>query len=349
MACRGSKSISSETFVELGWKSSRRSRRSSASSSGADVTNRLPRWAVPIVAVAGVVLLAALVLRLGPSTIAWQLSRLAPILPVVLALGALKYTLQTIGWRLVLHPTQRPRWPDAIRATVAGDAVGYLTWAGPFSGEPTRAVLTRHLVPVGPGIAAGAAERAMYSLTSAALVVSVATTLAVTTPAAGRVMVVIGCGLLLLAGAWALARRWSPAATASMWQPPYAAVRTFWVEHRGAAPVLGVLCLAQHVALIVEAWLMLDALGAIPTVRETIVFEAVTKLVNTAGLAVPGRVGIAEGGSALLAGALGYEASIGLSLALMRRTRALIWAAIGLLLLVGQERRARRAAAEAGR
>ena len=55
-------------------------------------------------------------------------------------------------------------------ATSAGDALGYLTWAGPFTGEPIRALLVRGSVPVAAGVAAGAVERAIYNLTAGLLV-----------------------------------------------------------------------------------------------------------------------------------------------------------------------------------
>jgi uncharacterized membrane protein YbhN (UPF0104 family) len=94
--------------------------------------------------------------------------------------------------------------------------------------------------------------------------------------------------------------------------------------------------------LIGEAYVILSALTPGTTLQTALVFEAVTKIVNTAGLVVPGRLGVAEGGSALLADALGFAASHGLSLALMRRVRALIWAVVGLVLLPLREARARR-------
>jgi hypothetical protein len=106
-------------------------------------------------------------------------------------------------------------------------------------------------------------------------------------------------------------------------------------------PAIALLCLAQHAILIGEAYLMLNALGGGTTLQTAFVFEAVTKIVNTAGMLVPGRLGVSEGGSALLADALGFAASHGLSLALMRRVRALIWAGVGLALLPFQEARAR--------
>jgi hypothetical protein len=82
--------------------------------------------------------------------------------------------------------------------------------------------------------------------------------------------------------------------------------------------------------------------GGAATVRTALVFEAVTKIVNTAGTVVPGRLGVAEGGSALLADALGFAASHGLSLALMRRIRAIIWSAVGLAMLAIREAQCRR-------
>ena len=118
--------------------------------------------------------------------------------------------------------------------------------------------------------------------------------------------------------------------------------RDLWRERRGALPAIALLCFAQHAVLVGEAYLMLNALGEDTTLETALVFEAVTKIVNTAGMLVPGRLGVSEGGSALLADALGFAASQGLSLALMRRVRALIWAGVGLALLPFQE--ARRAA-----
>lgn len=56
-----------------------------------------------------------------------------------------------------------------------------------------------------------------------------------------------------------------------------------------------------------------------------------TKHANTAGAVVPGRLGVMEAGSAGLASVLDVGASLGLSLALMRRVRVLIWGVMGLV------------------
>jgi hypothetical protein len=317
---------------------------------------------MPALGAAGLLLLVYLIAQIGVARVATETRRLSGVLPLILALTGGKYLLQTAGWRLVLPRPLRPRWGEALSATITGDALGYLTWAGPFTGEPVRALLVRGSVPVAAGIAAGAVERAMYNATAALLVLTVALALLVAERPVWLAMTataVLATGAIVAlriraAGRVRLAgKRGDPGvdrrdrATAAL--PPSRvarvldAARGLWRERRSILPALTVLCLAQHAVLVAEAHVMLNVLGGEASVWTAFVFEAVTKLVNTAGLIVPARVGVSEGGSALLAGALGFAASHGLSLALMRRIRTFIWAAVGLILLPVQESRARAA------
>ena len=307
---------------------------------------------------AGVGLLVYLIAQLGPARIAAQLHGLGSVLPAVLILTAAKYPLQTAGWRLALPRHVRPPWGQAISATITGDALGYLTWAGQFTGEPVRALLIRGSVPVAAGIAAGAVERALYNVTAALMVWVVLLVFLSATHALALVAAVTASALgvavpaVLIRGrirARRAARQPHQPDRASTDEPRWIrsvtafldAMRELWRERRGVLPAIAVLCFAQHIILVAEAYLMLSALGAGANLQTAFVFEAVTKIVNTAGMLVPGRLGVSEGGSALLADALGFAASHGLSLALMRRVRALIWAGVGLALLPFLERRAR--------
>jgi uncharacterized membrane protein YbhN (UPF0104 family) len=111
-------------------------------------------------------------------------------------------------------------------------------------------------------------------------------------------------------------------------------LRGLWFDRRGTLHVIALLCVAQHVVMISEAYVMLHALGASPTLATVLMFEGVSKLANSLGAIVPGRLGIAEGSSAALAGALGIGSSFGLSLVLMRRVRGMLWSIVGLTLIV---------------
>jgi hypothetical protein len=328
-------------------------------SSGAPPAGSRRTWLVPLLGIVGVGLLVFLIARLGPARIIIELGHLGAVLPWVLAITSAKYVLQAAGWRLVLPTASRPGWGESVIATITGDALGYLTWAGPFTGEPARALLIRDKVPVAAGLAAGAAERVMYNVTAAVVVwVVLLILLADVHPVwamAGLLVSAVG-GMRFVT----FARRQpasSPKAGPRAESADGAAhpgskrrlgrvidaARLMWNERRGALPALALLCLLQHAVLVVEAWILLGALGGEAHVWEAFVFEAVTKIVNTAGTLVPARIGVSEGGSVLLADALGFAGSHGLSLALMRRARALIWAAVGLALMPLQEARARRA------
>lgn len=324
----------------------------------ADPSLRRERWVRPAVvasAALGVALLVGILHGVGWTVVVEQARALAGILPAVLLLTGLKYPLQTMGWRVALSPGRRPPWIASISATVAGDALGYLTWAGPISGEPTRAMLARDHVPLTEGIAAGVLERGVYNATAALLVL--AAWLYVANTVARGITLVIGGALVLLvltrlrtrvrttpgnrakpAGDSTRERRSAPGVRALA-----RTVKTMWRERRSALFVIVPLGVAQHLLLVAEAYLMLVALGASPTLGTALAFEGMTKVVNSVGTIVPGRLGVAEGGGAVLSAAAGYQASYGLGLALMRRIRALVWAAVGLALLVPREIGARRA------
>jgi hypothetical protein len=218
-----------------------------------------------------------------------------------------------------------------------------------------KALLVRGSVSVATGTAAGAAERAIYNLTAAALVWAVLLGLLYHAhPVAVAIGVVVSVlvGIVLVRLGRALGKATDVDERTHLGGSPQtgrarnasaflAAARQLWATRRSALPAIAILGVAQHALLVGEAYLMLGALGRPTTIRTALVFEAVTKIVNTAGMVVPARLGVSEGGSALLADALGFAGSHGVSLALMRRVRALIWAGVGLALLPFQRAQTR--------
>lgn len=226
---------------------------------------------------AGVLLLGYVVASLGPARIAAHLAGLGAILPAVLGLTGLKYPLQTAGWRSLLPPSERPPWGESLAATITGDALGYVTWAGPFAGEPMRALLIRDSVPLADGIAAGAAERALYDVTAAVLVAGVLLALlSVEHGIAALVLAILTLAVVLAAislvrGGWRR-RAAEPRSSAAVSQHARGGritrlrrtLRELWRTRRGMLPVVAALCLAQHALLVGEAYLMLGVLGGTP-------------------------------------------------------------------------------------
>jgi hypothetical protein len=308
---------------------------------------RLGRWLMPVAALGGLGLLGYAIADIGFDRILEALATVGPILPVVLAITFFKYPLQAAAWRLALKPDARPGWRASIAATLSGDALGYLTWAGPLTGEPLKAYLIRDLVPVAVGVTAGAAERLLYNAT-AAIVIVVAAALALPVHDSRRLATAgLAAGICIgLAWWWTRSRRRSASGTAAPSVRPRgviaAVAHDLWRERPAALAAMLMIEVGQHALLMCEAYVMLAALGAQPSLRAVVIFEGLTKAVNTVGGIVPARLGIAEGGTALLAGALGLGASYGMGLALMRRVRAIAWGAVGLLLLWQREHQARK-------
>jgi hypothetical protein len=303
-----------------------------------DANDRDPRpsrtwgWS-PWLAIGAGCLVVLLVRQLGVRRIVQQCLAVGEVLPAILALTFLKYPLQTTGWRLALPPGQRPPWWLSLRATLAGEAIGYVTLAGAIAAEPFRAALLKSYLPLPTGIVAGAVERSLYAITGT-LVVAVALTISATRFGLNAWIPAVVAGILLLLPVVLVLLGWPPPRHGSTFTPTgwRGVLHRLWSERRDALIPIGLLCLAQHAVMIGEGYLVLSALGANPTVATVLMFEGITKTANSVGAVVPGRLGIAEGSSAAMAGALGIGASFGVSLVLMRRVRALFWSTLGLVL-----------------
>jgi hypothetical protein len=87
---------------------------------------------------------------------------------------------------------------------------------------------------------------------------------------------------------------------------------------------------AQEISNLVESYLVLSWLGASPTLTAVIVLEGISRLVNSAGQFVPGKLGVAEAATTSLAMGLRLGGPPGLGLALARRLRSLVLGAMGI-------------------
>jgi hypothetical protein len=282
-------------------------------------------WRVGL-ATAGVALLAGAVVSLGVAPLLAHLVRLSSVLPVVLLLAAVRYLLQAMAWQLAMPVPDDQGLTRLTLACVVGETASYLTFAGPFAAVPARALLVCDRLAVREGMAAAALERACFLVTGA-LMVGVASAL-IAGRQAGKAHTWVASALVLGGAVACLA---AVVLVVTM----LARASRRWLAPslpRRALPAMLCLVSAQHLLAFAEAWLMLRALGWHPDLRHLFIFEALMKLVNGVGTFVPAGIGVHETGSALLGAAVGFGAATGLALGVMRRVRALIVCALGLLL-----------------
>lgn len=89
---------------------------------------------------------------------------------------------------------------------------------------------------------------------------------------------------------------------------------------------------------LVEIWAVLQLLNSPVDFLGSYYIASIMNLVQSAFLFIPGQLGVAEGGQALLLETLGYTAVIGLSLGVIRRIRRLTLTGVGLLFYFYQKK-----------
>ena len=300
----------------------------------------------------GVLLLAHLVHRAGPSKILEGIASVGWGLALVIAVAGLALAVRTWAWRLTLTDSRnRPSFARMLCLRLASEAAGQAGAFGQIFGDTWRVANLGAELPLSGRIASVALDRALYTLVSTVVSVVGIASVAFLLPAGkARVLAsLFGCGALavLFLTMIAVRRRW-----ALLSGPARALGRLRgiggWVErrretiqsvedelldffHHSPSAFWGSLALqlAGHLGALLEVFLILRLMGCRTGVISALAIEGFTKLVNVIGLINPGNAGTYEGGNMLLTKLVGIGATAGLTLALIRRVRALFWAAVG--------------------
>jgi hypothetical protein len=310
----------------------------------------------------GCSLFAYLLVRLGPSQILQLLLRIGWRFLLVLAIypffelaraAALKKCIGGEGWP----------YRDLLRVRVAGEAVEYLTFTGPFLAEPTKALLLRNRgLPPERAFAATISEYLMYSFTSAAMAIGGTIYLLhnfeLSAPVTLVAYIVLSFAALLVAvpavaiaariyliGSIVNALRKAPRIGKHV-QVDQATLRAtedgiFSILRTRPLRFVTVLLLEflAHGCLVLELFVLLRSVGQPVSLVAPVVIESVTKFINLGFFFIPAQMGAAEGVYAAVFHALGLPASAGFSVAFARRLRNLLVSAAGLAFLNALRRR----------
>jgi hypothetical protein len=279
-----------------------------------------------LAAAIGVALFAWTVASVGISTLASQMDQLGVMVPFVMALAAVRFALQTAGWRLAMESSQRPGLLHAFRAVIAGEAAGYLTW-GPLSREPVKALMVREHTPERVSLAAAIVERIAYMWAATTLVAISLILVAVRANHAQWIVPALVIAIALVALSKVLRQRFGN-----------------WLPQSGRASrslfaALATLAILQEMINVFETYVVLTWLGAAPTIEAAVALEGLNRLANAPAQLIPGKLGILELAGSAFAGALQLGTSNGLTLVLARRVRSLAWTGVGILLLTASASR----------
>ena len=306
----------------------------------------------------GFLLLIYLIRRAGPDKLAASIAAVGWGICLVIALAGLAHIMKTWAWRLILTDDRRHvSFPRMLGLRLGSEAVGQLGVLGQVFGETLRVSLLSSKIPITSGVTSVALDRALFIL-SAAIVTALGTVAALfVLPLPHHLSVyaeMFAFALLIavLVTALAVRRRWpiiSGTAGAlgriryfSGWiNGKLSVIRSVegklldFCHHRPRAFWSSfALNLACHGAAVLEVYLILRLMRVNIDIYAALAVEALTKLVNVAGMFNPGNIGTYEGGNMLIARMLGMSATTGLTLAFARRFRGIFWAGVGAVCLV---------------
>jgi len=281
----------------------------------------------------GLTLLGSLVLRAGPEVVWNQLRTVGSGLAVIIVLGGVALLVRTWAWRLTFAcDITALSWSRSFAASLVSEALGQLGLGGKADGALHLASSTIVMV-------SGIIATLMLASPSGTWRVFALTFTVV-------LMTVLVLAIVSYGNRWAL-----------MGNAARAVGRVPWF-HKWIGGKLSVIDSSEHNLLdfsrkapaafcaafllnflwqalaVLEVYIILRFTRTNMAVFGAFVMEGLTKLINLVGAFNPGNIGTYEGGNMLMTKLFGVSGTVGLTLALCRRARALFWASIGAICLM---------------
>lgn len=301
---------------------------------------------------AGLVLLAGILVRVGWTSVAENLARVGPWFPALVALYALAQLAFAAGWWVLTGPKPRPvPFGELFAAYLGGDSVNYFTSVG---GEPVKAELVKGRLGFSHALATVTVHRHADVLAQwIFLTLGVgAALLHFELPAVARIaalasLFVLGAMVLAMTmglrrGAFApilarlsrlrLLRRLERAVPAARRLDER--VGAFYREKTDHFGLAVAWCLAGWCGGLLETWIVLRLLAPSRSAWTAVAVESLAMVLNNILLFIPGRVGSAEAVRVGVLALVGLPAAQGTAYALVRRGRELLWLVPGFVVLL---------------
>jgi hypothetical protein len=292
---------------------------------------------------------AWVIAHVGLPTMMEQVKAMRVALPIVLALSLLRLFLQTATWSASLQGQDvSVGMAKLMGVRLASQSMGYLTVLGPVISEPMKIKLLR--TSSEPTITATFLDDGVYWFTSALLAIAGIVSLpmvAVHGRACHSIPVVLVLGLAVV-----IIRRHTPFLSGVVralgtrrptWLARAERIEASIREYRLNQPTLvrrmfwiDITC---QVLLASEVVVVLRSLHLPVHFVAVLAIEGMTRALKMISGWIPARLGSDEGGAISAFALTGFSPLLGLSLALTRRSRDLLWALIGIVWLAWNSRK----------
>jgi hypothetical protein len=302
-----------------------------------------------IAPVVGAVAFAWVIAHIGFPTLMEQLKAMRVALPIVVALSLLRLFLQTATWSASLKGEDVSVGITKLMGVrLASQSMGYLTVLGPLISEPMKVKLLG--TSSEPTITATFLDNGVYWFTSALIAITGIVSLPLVTvhgaayhsitPIFALILIVLAItrrnpilsGVVRAFGksapSWlARAEKFEASIRTYRFNQPALVNRMFWIDA------------ACQILIAFEVVVVLRSLHLPIHFFAVLCIEGMTRALKLVSGWIPARLGSDEGVAISAFALAGLSPILGLSLALTRRVRDLLWALIGITWLVWNLRR----------
>ncbi|HSF66503.1 MAG TPA: flippase-like domain-containing protein [Nitrospiraceae bacterium] len=310
--------------------------------------------------VVGLLTLGLIVWHIGPGNIYDTAAHLGPVaLLVMLIPSIIMYAVEAYGWKVTLGPLGKdiPFW-RVLMIRTAGEVVNTTTPAGYVGGEPLKAALLRkHHVPMEEAFTSVIIAKTTMTIAEVVFIllgISLGVWLLGGSDSSGQIVAaaILSVGLLALGtGAFVFVQRQGLCiwlleslrkigvkikyleAREEQLRSLDRAILEFYRQKRPAFYTSTGLFFLGWMAEALEVYVILYFLGGPAMALSAISIGALSVFIKSSTFFIPGSLGAQDGGNLLLLEAFGYSGVTGITFALVRRFRELVWIGVGLLCL----------------
>jgi len=306
-------------------------------------------------AILGLSLFMWLLARTGVNTIIDKIRLLGLGFFFLLLFSGARYTLRTISWRLCVKTKRSLSLLRLFRIMLVGEAFNDMSPAGPVLGDTVRVFVASKHMSAEDSATSVAAERLIYSFSVVLFLLGGVALLLLEITMPGRARLVtsglILCLLLSLLVPYLIIRRryllvgevldrlkglGLGLALLERYEQRIRAFEKsihdfFWGQRKLFLWVLSI-NIITHLVGVGEAYFILKATGTQVSMLTAFLVESANRVAQLICTFVPFGLGVEEGTAGAALHALGYGASAGISLGIIRKIRTVFWIAVGLLL-----------------
>lgn len=307
----------------------------------------------------GLGLLIFVVYRIGYQNLLDSLATVGWGFLLILGLNTARHFLRAASMYWAVAPDHRTfKYRNAVAARFGGEAVNFFSFAGPFLGDATKALLLKRNVSLTQGASAVIIDNILYYVTVIIVVLAGIAVLLLNYGSSGSAMsqvlfAIVIVALILFGGLIvAIVKRVTPLSRMigfleSREIAPYFLMKRragllevernvfqFYHDRRVDFFIVFGISISVHAISVGEVYSALYILGHDPYVSTAFIIESLTKVINAVFSFIPGTIGVYEGGNGLILKTLGYTTAVGVALALVRRGAILFSTFVGLVILL---------------